>query len=70
MEKNNDSKASKRDCIRNRLKGTLSAWKLTPNALGDRKQSVGDRTPEPGITNTHFDHSFSLGHKIGIFPLM
>ena len=67
MEKNMNSKTSMRDAIKNRLKGTLSAWKLDPNALGDRKQSVSDRTPEPGITKTHFDTAFSLGRKIGIY---
>ena len=61
------NKISVRESIRNRLKGTLSSWKLDPNVLGDRKQSVSDRTPEPVITNTQFEDSFRLGRKIGIY---
>lgn len=67
MEKNNNTTQKPRDALRNRLKGTLSAWKLDSTSVRDRIQSVDDRTPEPGITDTQFEDSFILGRKIGYF---
>lgn len=65
MEQQGNQKGSKRDSIRNKLKGSLSSWKLDPLSQNNRSVKIDDRTPEPGITENRFDEMFELGKKIG-----
>ena len=56
-----------RNQIKERLKGTLSAWKIDPKPNQHAKYiDLRDRIPIVGETEFTFDDLFRLGRKIGI----
>ena len=70
MEKNINTTQSKREAIRDRLKGSLANWKLNQQTIKGLGKTVEDRQSEPVITDRQFDDCFTLGRKIGRLGLI
>lgn len=65
MDNQKLSVPSKRDSLRQKLKGSLRIFKLNPTSCQAKNITIADRTPVPGVLSNHFDETFELGKKLG-----